>query len=167
MKPACCPDCNGGSRWKCWHQLVATGVNVMMRTTGILVDWIKGPSTTIVYDGKSQSSVEHLRPDVSAEGIDLELQARQIVFHTRYQRRWIPDMKHAVYEVVGTVNEDKRHLFDPKLFETVTYPMLCNRLLSFTRYPYFYAMLAHLNRVYPKEHPFRQAYRPARTEQFF
>lgn len=122
---------------------------------GVCINSIRGPATTQVYDGDSKDSVEVLRPSEDGEGIDFFVTAREIVYHTRYIRWWIPSTKHSVYEVRGSVSEQHRHLFDPRLFESVTYPILCTPLLRWTRYPHMYAIRAHLYRVSPRPNQLR------------
>lgn len=120
---------------------------------GVCVDSIRGPAVTQVYVGDSKNAVEELRPTEDGAGIEFYLMAREIIYHTSYARAWVPDTKRTVYEVHGSVSEQHRHLFDPRLFETVTYPLLCTPLLKWTRYPHVYAIRAHLARVMPRATP--------------
>jgi len=117
---------------------------------GVCIDSVRGPATTKVYEGYSKDSVEVVRPSEDGEGIDFFVTAREIVYCTHYTRWWIPSTKHTVYEVSGSVSEQHRHLFDPRLFELVTYPLLCTPFLRWTRYPHMYAIRAHLYRVFPR-----------------
>lgn len=123
---------------------------------GKWIETIRGPSVTITHKGRRKSAIEQLRPSQEYGDVDLILEAREVIFKTHYRRAWIPDVKRSVYEVQGSVNERYRHLFDAKLFEQVTYPLLCHPALRGTRYPHLFAMLAYLNRVYPTNHPFRR-----------
>jgi hypothetical protein len=120
---------------------------------GVFIDAIKGPSSTTMYEGESKNTIEQLRLDET--DFNLSISAREVIYHTRFTRAWIPDSRHTVYEVSGSVNEIYREYFDPRLFQTVTYPMLCTPLLRWTRYPHVYAINAHINRVYPAGLPFR------------
>ena len=122
---------------------------------GRLFEIVKGPSITEIHHGRNKSAVEQLRPNTNDPDVDLLLEAKETIYVTRYKRWWIPDRKRSIYEVQGSVNPAYRHLFDDKLFEPATYPMLCHLSLRGTRYPHLYAMLAYLNRVYPIDHPFR------------
>ncbi len=120
---------------------------------GVFIDAVKGPSVTAMYEGESKNTVELLRLDET--DFNLSVSAREVIYHTKYARAWIPDTRHTVYEVFGTVNDAYREYFDPRLFQTVTYPMLCTPLLKWTRYPHVYAINTHINRVYPAGLPFR------------
>lgn len=123
---------------------------------GVCVDALQGPSQTAIFEGESKHAVEVLRPSVEdRDGVQLHITAREIIYHTRFTRFWVPDMKRTVYEVTGSVSEQYRDKFDSRLFETVTYPMLCNPLLQWTRYPHMYAIHAYIDRVYPTNHPYR------------
>lgn len=120
---------------------------------GVFVDALRGPSRTVIYEGESKNTVEHMRLD--ERNFNLSITAREVIYHTQYSRPWIPDSKRTVYEVSGSVNEVYRDFFDARLFQTVTYPMLCTALLKWTRYPHVYAINAHIDRVYPAGLPFR------------
>lgn len=162
MKREVCSRCQDSSMWACGTCMFAEFFGILTHRWGTLVEFIRGPSVTTIYDGRSKSAVEQLRPTHDSGNVDLLLEAREIIFVTHYRRRWIPDVKRAVYEVHGSVNVDYRHLFDERLFDSVTYPMLCHPFLRGTRYPHLYAMLAHLGRCYPHGHPFRDRRRKSR-----
>lgn len=141
--------------WDTLHRLVRSSYFSVSYFLGVCIDSFRGPAITRVYEGDSKNAVEELRPTDDGAGIEFYITAREIVYHTRYLRPWIPSTKRTVYEVKGSVGEQHRHLFDPRLFETVTYPMLCTPLLKWTRYPHVYAIRAHVARVLPQTYHFQ------------
>jgi len=122
---------------------------------GHIAERIKGKGITSIYHGIDSSRIEHLRPSIQFGDVDLKLEAKEIVYITKYKRWFIPNRKRSVFHVKGSVNEKYKDLFDPKLFEEIVYPLLCSRSLMGTGYPHIHAMNAYLERVYPTKHPYR------------
>ena len=122
------------------------GYNGSMETLGQLLDALAGPSVTTTYVGH----VKHETFQVNTcymESICFSVQSKQIVYHTRYLRPWIPDTHHAIYEVTGLVPDPYRDRVDPLFLATVTYPALCNDLLKWTQYPHILAIHAFIDRI--------------------
>jgi len=122
---------------------------------GTLFETIRGSSVTRIYQGQDQHRIEHLRPSYEMGDVDLYMEAKEVIYETRYRRAWIPNRKRSVYHVKGSVNDKYRDLFDPALFEEVVYPMLCTRWLKGTKYPHHCAIVAFLKRIYPTGLPYR------------
>jgi hypothetical protein len=114
---------------------------------GGLIDRYRGPNKTVTYHGKTKESVERMRPRGFDESVEIGIISRQIVYHTLYTRWWVRDVKRVVFEVVGIAPPEVAEKMDPKLFITVTYPLLSNVLLKWTQYPHFYAINAYLDRL--------------------
>lgn len=113
---------------------------------GTMIETFKGPYTTIVYEGDTKDAVEQLHHRVDGDPADLRITAREIVYHTRYYRAWVPDSKQTLYQVTATIDEEHKHLFDARLYEPMTYPILCSSLLRWTRFPHVRAMQTHIRR---------------------
>lgn len=128
----------------------------ILEIIGEYYDALKGPSTTSVYPGQSRNEIYRISPN-DAEGATFQIgfESRQIVYHTHYRRWWVPDERHSLFEVIGTAPMDVRPHIDPRLLDPVTYPMLCNRLLQWSRYPHVLAILAYLDRVQMALQPYR------------
>lgn len=124
---------------------------------GEVLDSVKGPSSTRMILGVSKFTTHTVRPDVRGEAIDVGIRSRQVVFRTEYRRWWIPNIQRTVYEVVGYAPEEYRDQFNPCLFEPMTYPMLCNRLLKWTEYPHLYAIHAYMDRAIPANLKFEES----------
>lgn len=87
------------------------------------------------------------RTDSHHEEIELGLEIRQRTYRTRFVRWWIPDNLFVLFEVRAFASEAEKAFIDPRFFECISFPMLCNPLLRHTRYPQAYAMRAFLDRV--------------------
>ena len=127
----------------------------ILEVLGELIDALIGPSTTCTYLGAFPHHSETLRSTVNGHQIDVGVTSRRIVYRTHYKRWWMPDHTEVVYEVVGHVPEESKHLVDPRVLQPITYPLLCNPMLKWTRYPHFYAINAYLDRVRPQHRPYQ------------
>lgn len=127
----------------------------ILEVLGELLDRVIGPSYTCTYLTNSRHSIEKVRSTVNGPDIDVGVTSRRIVFRTHYERWWMPDVTLVVFEVVGHVPEESKHLLDPRVLQPVTYPLLCNPLLKWTRYPHFYAINAYVDRIRPKHQPYQ------------
>lgn len=87
------------------------------------------------------------RTDNDKKEIELGLEIRQRTYRTRFVRWWIPDRLFVLFEVKAFASEAEKPYIDPRFFERITFPMLCNPLLRHTRYPQAYVMRAFLDRV--------------------
>lgn len=87
------------------------------------------------------------RTDSNDQEIKLGLEIRQRTYRTRFTRWWIPDKLFVLFEVKAFASEAEAPYIDPRFFERITYPMLCNPLLRHTRFPQAYVMRAFLDRV--------------------
>jgi hypothetical protein len=114
---------------------------------GALIHAWRGRSRTTIYLGKTHHQTETLRPKWASDDIDVGIVSKQIVYHTVYDRFWIPNVKRVVYEVIGHCPPNIQGQFDPQLFIAVTYPLLCTDLLKWTKYPHHYAINAYLDRL--------------------
>jgi hypothetical protein len=121
---------------------------------GALMDAVLGRSVTRIYEGTAKNASLKLRPSVNTLELDIGIESRQIVFETVFDRWWIPSVKRTVYEVVAHAPDEYRSQFHPHLFEKVTYPLLCVRMLKWTEYPHVYAIRAFLERIpHPTHEP--------------
>ena len=114
---------------------------------GIFLDAWTGPCKTSIYQGEVKHRILQIRPDANGRWLDVNVECRQVIYYTRYERVWIFNRHHSVYEVSLKAPETTMEKVDCKLRETVTYPMLCNRFLKWTHYPHIYAINAFLDRV--------------------
>lgn len=119
---------------------------------GVLIDAIKGDNTTRIYQGNDKHHIEQVQIEPTTEGwIGVKIISKQVIYHTKYKRWWIPDSRSTVYEVCGVAPPELKERVSkvaPLLFEPVTYPMLCNPLLRWTDYPHQYALIAFCSKAY-------------------
>jgi len=117
---------------------------------GYIAEWLKGRRVTTIHHGIDSNRIEHLKPSLDgSDEIDLKLEAREVIYITRYKRWYMPNRKRSVFYVKGSVNDKYKDLFDAKMFEEAVYPLLCSRLLMGTGHPHVHAMNAYLERVIP------------------
>lgn len=119
----------------------------IIEVTGELLDAVLGHSTTHILTGVTRNASLKLRPTSHDDMLDIGVESRQVIYETIYHRWWGLRVRHFVYEVVGHAPEEHRSQFDPRLFEKVTYPMLCLPLLKWTEYAHVYAIRAFLERI--------------------
>ena len=119
---------------------------------GALMDAVIGSSVTTIYEGSAKNASLKMRPSVNDPELDVGIESRQIVYKTVFSRWWVPTIKRTVYEVVAHAPEEYRAQCDPRLFEKVTYPLLCLRMLKWTEYPHVYAIRAFLERIPSPDH---------------
>lgn len=143
-------------RWfmRAWVVL-ETIAQKMGEGVGILVDAVKGPNYTYIYEGKDKEHTEQV--DLSSVGyVDVKVVSKQIIYRTRYKRWWIPDSIDTLYEVCGSVPAEMMLELEgkvsPLFFQPAIYPLLCSRLLRWTSYPHTYAINAYLDRLLVKPH---------------
>lgn len=122
-------------------------MHVLMEIFGALMDAILGRSVTTIYTRETKNASFKMRPSVNNPELDIGIQSRQVVFKTVFDRWWVPTIKRTVYLVTGYAPDEYKAQFDPRLFEEVTYPMLCLKMLKWTEYPHVYAIRAYLERV--------------------
>lgn len=119
---------------------------------GALADALIGRSVTRIYEGSAKNASLKMQPTINDPELNIGIESRQIVYETVFDRWWIPSIKRTVYEVVAHAPEAYRSHFDPRLFEKVTYPLLCVRMLKWTEYPHVYAIRAFLERIPSPDH---------------
>lgn len=102
---------------------------------------------TRMYPGPVEFSTQTVRPDGYPMDVKVGLECRRIVYKTIYKRWWVRNQINTVYEVQGFAPKEYEHLFNKAVFEKVTYPLLCTRLLLWTPFPLYYALRAYLERL--------------------
>jgi hypothetical protein len=116
---------------------------------GVLIDWIVGDRTTVEYTGQVANRHLTLRPTLADEDVEIGVTITQITFVTHYQRWWLRDSDHSIYRVTAFAPDDIRAQLDQRLFEPLTYPLLCTSLLRHSKRPHLYALHAYLDRMGP------------------
>lgn len=119
----------------------------IIEVIGELLDALLGRSTTHILTGVTRNASLKLRPSSHHVIQDIGVESRQVIYETIYHRWWGFRIRRFVYEVVGHAPEEIKSQFDPRLFEKVTYPMLCLPLLKWTEYSHVYAIRAFLERI--------------------
>lgn len=124
-------------------------MNWFLEKIGGLVDWVIGERTTVEYTGTAAHRKVTLRPSLASDTVQIGVTITRTIFETHYERWWLASSSKSVYRVVAFAPEEIRDKLDPRLFEPVVYPLLCNTLLKRTRYPHLYALHAFLERMSP------------------
>ncbi len=124
-------------------------MNWLLEKVGSLVDWLVGERTTVEYTGTAAHRTVTLRPSLADDDVQIGVTITRTIFETHYRRWWLASSSKSVYRVVAFAPEEIRDKLDPRLFEPVVYPLLCNALLKRTRYPHLYALHAFLERMSP------------------
>lgn len=114
---------------------------------GVLWDRLLGERRTKeTFEEVAYPTVTY-RTDSNVQEVTLGLEIRQRVYRTQFKRWWVPDKLFVLFEVVAFASEAEAPFIDPRFFERITFPMLCNPFLRQTRYPQAYVMQAFLDRV--------------------
>lgn len=116
---------------------------------GKVLEIIRGPSFTTIVQGNTEHSTHSIRPTNLDSNIDVFVESRQVTYITRYKRKWVPNVNRSIYVVSGFISPENDNRIDSRLFESVTYPLLCSRLLINTPYPHLFAINAFLDRIVP------------------
>lgn len=119
----------------------------LLDVLGELLDRLIGPSKTIESEEVERFTEVTIAPTFQSPKLHLTIRSRRITYKTIFSNWYIPDVYRTVYEVVGLALPEHRELIDPKLLETVVYPMLSNSLLKWSEYPHMYAINAYLDRA--------------------
>jgi hypothetical protein len=118
---------------------------------GLLVDWVLGPKQVLLHRGEVQYDSQTLRATYAGLPEKLTITSKQVMYHVKYQRSWVPDRKRSVYIVVCEIGDEFKDRFNPHLFIPQTFPILCNPLLHHTEYPHTYAIHAFLDQFFPNK----------------
>lgn len=121
----------------------------LLEKIGSLLDWSAGERTTREYTGHAAHRSVTLRPSLADDDVEIGVTITRTIYETHYKRWWVPSSVRSVYRVVAFAPDEIREQLDPRLFEPVVYPLLCNFLLKRTRYPHMYALHAFLERMSP------------------
>jgi hypothetical protein len=119
----------------------------------LILSW-KGPFKTSIYYDRAEEASDLIRPDNLQFDVPAGITCQRVVYHTVYKRWWVPDETKTQYEVQGHApkefveqREGDAKPLDPRLFEKVVYPLMCNKFLEWTPFPYYYAIQAFLARL--------------------
>jgi hypothetical protein len=122
-------------------------MQMLRQWMGSVIDLIKGPSKTSIHYGKAEDARTLLRPNNLTFDVQVGIECRRIVYLTEYKRWWIADQQMTMYEVQGHAPNHIAEGMDERLFERITYPLLCNKFLEWTPFPHYYAIRAYLARL--------------------
>ena len=114
-----------------------------------LIDHIDGDRVTVEIEGPMSQRQLTLRPSLAASDVEIGVRITQYSYKTTYKRWWKRSTVHSVYRVIAFAPEEIRARLDPRLFEPLVYPLLCNRLLNSSKFPHLYALHAFLHRISP------------------
>lgn len=114
---------------------------------GSIIVSYKGPFKTTIYYDRAEEADDLIRPDNLHFDVPVGVRCQRVVYHTVYSRWWIRNETTTMYEVQGHAPLEIASGMDPRLFEKVVYPLLCNKFLEWTPFPYYYAIQAFLARL--------------------
>lgn len=112
---------------------------------GHLIDWMVGERTTREIKGTVKHKEVTVRSDQDRTGKNITITINKTLYRTHHKAFWMPDITHAVYEVIATTDLETRARLPEQLFIPKHYPLLCNPLLRRTTLPHMYALHAFLN----------------------
>lgn len=120
-------------------------IHTPLSRAGAVIDWLLGPAQSRVIQGSTRTRTLVMRSDHQADWPHGTITCSRIVYRTEYSRFWVPHTTHSLYQVETHVPDDVRQSYPVEYFETVTYPLLCNRWLEWTTYPHMCAIHAYLD----------------------
>lgn len=120
-----------------------------MEKLGVLMDRIVGERKTVEIAGPMSQRQLMLRPSLAEPDVEIGVRITQYSYKTSYGRWWMPSIISSVYRVVAFAPADVQEKLDPRLFEPLVYPLLCNSMLRDSKFPHVYALHAFLDRMGP------------------
>jgi hypothetical protein len=114
---------------------------------GSIIVAIKGPFKTTITFEEPQDARKFFSPDNLTIDAHVGVECIRVIYQTTYCRWWIPDEIRTAYVVKGQAPPEIAEGLDPRLLESVTYPLLCNKFLEWTPFPFYYAIRAYLARL--------------------
>jgi len=121
--------------------------DTLRRWLGSVIVAAKGPFKTEITYEEPHDARQFFKPDNLTIDVHVGVECVRVIYQTTYTRWWVPDELCTVYEVQGHAPPEIAEGLDARLLEKVTYPLLCNKFLEWTPFPFYYAIRAYLARL--------------------